>query len=56
MTYRVINLSTGEIAAELADYAMARELAEQLADNDNHTEQWAVIELVTRFETPMKGP
>ena len=53
MTYRVINLSTGEIVSELDDFEEAKELADQLAANGMNLEQWAVVELVTVYETPM---
>ncbi|MBR0941035.1 hypothetical protein [Bradyrhizobium liaoningense] len=56
MTFRVINLTTGEIVAELhrADHAM--QLADALAAEHRYEEQFAVVELVTIYETPMRQP
>jgi hypothetical protein len=51
MTFRVINLDTGEIAAELGDYEVAVKLADKLAEDCEHRETWAVVELVTRYQT-----
>lgn len=51
MTYRVINLTTGEIVAELADLDLAKEFADKLAAGEDYASTWAVVELVTRHET-----
>lgn len=55
MTFRVINLTTGEIVAELhrADHAM--QLADALAADHRYEEQFAVVEQVTIYETPIRG-
>jgi hypothetical protein len=53
MTYRVANLSTGEIFAELGDFDLAVKLADRYAADDQHRHVWAVIELCTRYETKL---
>ncbi|MFH0301402.1 hypothetical protein AAFX91_30125 [Bradyrhizobium sp. 31Argb] len=53
MTYRVINLSTGEIEAELSDFGIAKRLADKIANDVGHREVIGVVELVTRYETPL---
>ena len=55
MTYRVVNLTTGEIVAELHQQYFARQLADKLAADANHREQLAVIEMVTIYETPLRN-
>jgi hypothetical protein len=54
MTYRVINLTTGEIEAELGDFEMAKQMAENLADGDEHKQAWCVVEMVTRYCTDVR--
>ena len=52
MTFRVINLTRGEIVAELHKAVHATELADALAADCQYREQFAVVELVTIYETP----
>ncbi|WP_439372968.1 hypothetical protein [Bradyrhizobium sp. DASA03120] len=53
MTFRVINLTTGEIVAELHQADQALQLADILAADCKYREQFAVVELVTIYETPI---
>ncbi|MHC2399165.1 aminoglycoside phosphotransferase (APT) family kinase protein [Bradyrhizobium barranii subsp. barranii] len=55
MTFRVVNLTTGEILAELhrADHAV--QLADTLAAEQRYEAQFAVVQLVTVYETPIRG-
>jgi hypothetical protein len=55
MTYRVVNVTTGAIRAELQSFDQARELADQLANDAGYREVYAVVELVTRYETQRKS-
>jgi hypothetical protein len=55
MTYRVVNVTTEEIRAELHSFDQARELADQLANDAAYRKVYAVVELVTRYETELKG-
>jgi hypothetical protein len=55
MTFRVINLTRGEIVAELYIELRARQLADALAADHQYKEQFAVVELVTIYETPIRG-
>ncbi|MCP3472311.1 hypothetical protein NLM33_18510 [Bradyrhizobium sp. CCGUVB1N3] len=52
MTFRVINLTKGEIVAELHRADQAMQLADALAADCLYREQFAVVELVTIYETP----
>ncbi|MBR0879154.1 hypothetical protein ACVMGC_004817 [Bradyrhizobium barranii subsp. barranii] len=55
MTFRVINLTTGEIVAELgrSQFDIAVQLADKLAADVDHREVLGVIEMVTRYETKL---
>ncbi|WP_156527800.1 hypothetical protein [Bradyrhizobium stylosanthis] len=53
MTFRVINLTRGEIVAELHGAVQAKQLADTLAADHQYREQFAVVELVTIYETPL---
>lgn len=55
MTFRVINLMTGEIVAELgrSQFDIAVQLADKLAADVDHREVLGVIEMVTRCETKL---
>lgn len=55
MTFRVINLMTGEIVAELgrSQFDIAVQLADKLAADVDHREVLGVIEMVTRYETKL---
>jgi hypothetical protein len=53
-SYRVVNFSTGEIRAELHDLELAKQLADQLANDGPPGQVWGVIELVTVYETQRK--
>jgi hypothetical protein len=55
MTYRVVNVTTGEMRAELHSFDQARELADQLANDAAYRDVYAVVELVTRYETELKS-
>jgi hypothetical protein len=48
----VVNLTTGEIRAELHSASHARDMADKLAEEGEFREQFAVVELVTIYETP----
>jgi hypothetical protein len=53
-TCRVINRSTGQMLKTFAelDFGMATQLADRLAaDDQDRDSRWAVVELVTRYET-----
>ncbi len=52
MTFRVINLTRGEVVAELHRADQALQLADILAADCKYREQFAVVELVTLYETP----
>ncbi|MGY8677301.1 hypothetical protein Q2941_05720 [Bradyrhizobium sp. UFLA05-153] len=52
MTFRVINLTKGEIVAELHKADQAMQLADTLAADCQYQEQFAVVALVTIYETP----
>lgn len=51
MTFRVVNLSTGEIRAELEDLKQALAHCDQLAQEGGYRESWGVVKLVTIYET-----
>jgi hypothetical protein len=50
-TYRVCNLTRGEIRAELHEFEQAKQLADQLAANEGHKDVWAVVTMLTVYET-----
>ena len=52
MIFRVINMTRGEIVAELHRADQATQLADALAADCQYQEQFAVVELVTIYETP----
>jgi hypothetical protein len=52
MTYRVINVATGEVVAVLGDLSIAMKFADRLAGESNFREQWAVTVTTTVYETP----
>lgn len=55
MSFRVINTATDEVICELGNEDLAVTMAEGLAEKSNYQEQFAVIELVVRYETaPVK--
>jgi hypothetical protein len=53
MTFRVVNVSTGEIVAEFGpqQFDFAAQLADKLAEDVQHREQIVVVQLVTVYET-----
>lgn len=51
MAYRVINLTRGEIVAELDQRYLAIQMADRLAEDDDHQSIFGVVELVTIYET-----
>ena len=55
MACRVINLTIGEIIAEVHTEPLARQLADRLAEEAQHREQFAVVELVTIYETQLES-
>jgi hypothetical protein len=55
MTYRVLNVKTGEIVAEfngVSQFEYAMRLADDLAQDAKHREQFVVTQTVTVYETP----
>jgi hypothetical protein len=58
MTYRVMNGDTGEIVAEFngpEQFELAMKLADELASDKNHKQQFIVQQTVTVYETPTDG-
>lgn len=56
MSYRVINAKTGEIVADFATvdhFSLAMNLADKLAEDKKHKEQFIVTQTVTVYETPI---
>jgi hypothetical protein len=56
MSYRVINAKTGEIVADFATvdhFSLAMDLANKLAEDKLHREQFIVTQTVTVYETPL---
>jgi hypothetical protein len=56
MTYRVMNVKTGEIVAEfngLEQFDLAMRLADDLADDKDHKERFIVSQTLTVYETPV---
>jgi hypothetical protein len=51
MTFRVVNTLTDEVMAEMGNEDLAVSMAEGFARDSDFTEQYAVYELVLRYET-----
>jgi hypothetical protein len=51
MTYRVVNFTTQEIRAELSDVKDAVAMADMLAADCNHQEDYGVVKLITIYQT-----
>lgn len=52
MSYQVINAATDEIVCLLGNEDLAVRMADGLAEKSGFTEQFCVVELVLRYETP----
>ena len=57
MAYRVLNAKTGEVVAEFTDaqYMLALDLADKLAADKKHLEQFTVVQSIAIYETPLIG-
>lgn len=56
MTYRVLNVKTGEIVAEfsgISQFEYAMRLADDLAHDAKHREQFVVVQTTVVYETPI---
>lgn len=53
MTFRVVNLSSGEIRAELANVKQALTRCDELAKKGGYKDIWGVVKLVTLYETKL---
>jgi hypothetical protein len=58
MTYRVMNVKTGEIVAEfngLEQFDLAMRLADDLADDKDHKERFIVSQTLTVYESQINA-
>ena len=53
MIFRIINLTSSELIAELHERELAFGLAHQLAMDHDYKERFGVIELTLVYETPL---
>jgi hypothetical protein len=51
---QVVNITMGEVVAELTDFGVACAIADQLAEDNGHRHRFVVFEKVIRYQTRAK--